>query len=153
MKKGRQEKILELITKYEIETQDELMEFLSQEGYSVTQATVSRDIRDLDLAKVAMPGGTYKYVVARVSKKNLKNSGPLGHAVSETVLSINCAQNIIVLKTTPGMAQAVAIAIDRIPDTEILGSVAGDDTILVVVPDADTAQVISARLKKLLSIG
>lgn len=153
MKKGRQEKILELITKYEIETQDELMEFLDQEGYTVTQATVSRDIRDLDLAKVAMPGGTYKYVVAHVTKRSVKNTGPLGHSISDTVLSITYAQNIIVVKTTPGMAQAVAIAIDKIPDTSILGNVAGDDTIFVVVPDADTAKTVSARLKKLLAIG
>ena len=68
MKKGRQEKILELITKFEIETQDELMEFLSEEGYQVTQATVSRDIRDLNLVKVALPGGSYKYVVSGVHR-------------------------------------------------------------------------------------
>ena len=153
MKKGRQEKILELITKYEIETQDELMEFLGEEGYTVTQATVSRDIRDLDLVKVAMPGGSYKYVVSGVSKKAKDQAGPLSHAVADTVLSIVCAQNIIVLKTTAGMAQAVAIVIDRIPDTEILGSVAGDDTIFVVVPDAETAQSVAARFRKLLSIG
>ena len=152
MKKGRQEKIIELITKYEIETQDELMEFLGEEGYMVTQATVSRDIRDLDLVKVAMPGGTYKYVVSNISKKSAKNVGPLGHAVADAVVSVTCAQNIVVLKTTPGMAQAVAIVIDRIPDTSILGSVAGDDTIIVVVPDADTAQSVAARMKKLLAV-
>lgn len=153
MKKGRQEKILELITKYEIETQDELMEFLGEEGYTVTQATVSRDIRDLDLVKVAMPGGSYKYVVSGVSKKSKAQSGPLSHAVVDTVISIVCAQNIIVLKTTAGMAQAVAIVIDRISDNDILGSVAGDDTIFVVVPDAETAQSVAARLRRLLSIG
>ena len=152
MKKGRQEKIIELITKYEIETQDELMEFLGEEGYMVTQATVSRDIRDLDLVKVAMPGGAYKYVVSNISKKNAKNVGPLGHAVADAVVSVSCAQNIIVLKTTPGMAQAVAIVIDRIPDTSILGSVAGDDTIIVVVPDSETAQSVAVRMKKLLAV-
>ena len=153
MKKGRQEKILELITKYEIETQDELIEFLGEEGYTVTQATISRDIRDLDLVKVAMPGGTYKYVVAHVSKKNAKSAGLLSHAVADTVLSLTCAQNIIVLRTTPGMAQAVALAIDRIPDMEILGSVAGDDTILVITPDAAIAETVAGRMRKLLSIG
>ena len=153
MKKGRQEKILELITKYEIETQDELIEFLGEEGYNVTQATVSRDIRDLDLVKVAMPGGAYKYVVSHVSKKSTKNAGLLSHAVIDTVLSITCAQNIIVLRTTAGMAQAVALAIDRLPDSEILGSVAGDDTIIVVTPDSAVAESVAARMKKLLSIG
>ena len=153
MKKGRQEKILELINKYEIETQDELIEFLGEEGYIVTQATVSRDIRDLDLVKVAMPGGSYKYVVSHVSHRGAKNAGPLAHAVSDTVLSIVCAQNLIVLKTTAGMAQAVAIAIDRIPDSEILGCVAGDDTILVVTHDSEMATRVSGRIKRLLSIG
>ena len=152
MKKGRQEKIIELITKYEIETQDELMEFLGEEGYVVTQATVSRDIRDLDLVKVAMPGGTYKYVVSHMSQKPVKNTSPLGHVISDTVLSVNFAQNIVVLKTTPGMAQAVATVIDRIPDTEILGCVAGDDTIIVVVPDAAVAESVTIRLKKLLVV-
>jgi transcriptional regulator of arginine metabolism len=153
MKKGRQEKILELINKYEIETQDELIEFLGEEGYIVTQATVSRDIRDLDLVKVAMPGGSYKYVVSHVSHRGAKNAGPLAHAVSDTVLSIVCAQNLIVLKTTAGMAQAVAIAIDRIPDSEILGCVAGDDTILVVTHDSEMATRVAGRIKRLLSIG
>lgn len=153
MKKGRQEKILELITKYEIETQDELIEFLGEEGYNVTQATISRDIRDLDLVKVAMPGGTYKYVVSHLSKKSAKNTGLLSHSVGDTVLSITCAQNIIVFRTTPGMAQAVALAIDRIPDGEILGCVAGDDTIIVVTPDANIAANVASRLKKMLSIG
>ncbi len=153
MKKGRQEKILELIEKYEIETQDELMEFLGEEGYMVTQATVSRDIRDLDLVKIAVPGGTYKYVVSGVSKKAGARLGPLSHAVADTVHSIICAQNTIVLKTAAGMAQAVAIAIDRIPDADILGCVAGDDTILVVTPDIDSAQAVASRLKKQLSIG
>ena len=153
MKKGRQEKILELINKYEIETQDELMEFLGEEGYIVTQATVSRDIRELDLVKVAMPGGSYKYVVTHVSRKGPKSVGPLAHSVADSVISVTCAQNIIVLKTAAGMAQAVAIAIDRIPDSEILGCVAGDDAIIVVTPDVDTAVNVAGRMKRLLSIG
>lgn len=153
MKKGRQEKILELISKYEIETQDELIEFLCEEGYNVTQATISRDIRDLDLVKVAMPDGAYKYVVSHVSGKSTRNAGLLSHTVVDTVLSITCAQNIIVLRTTPGMAQAVALAIDRIPDSDVLGSVAGDDTIIVVTTDTETAQTVAARMRKLLSVG
>ena len=151
MKKGRQEKILELITKYEIETQDELIEFLGEEGYNVTQATISRDIRDLELVKVAMNDGAYKYVVSHVSKKGPRQTGLLAHPVVDTILSINCAQNIIVVKTTPGMAQAVAISIDHIPDSDILGCVAGDDTIIIVTTDTDKALGVSVKLKKLLS--
>ena len=152
MKKGRQEKILELIAKYEIETQDELIDFLDQEGYNVTQATISRDIRDLDLVKVAMPDGAYKYVVSHVSSKGTRNTGLLSHSVVDTVLSITCAQNIIVLRTSPGMAQAVALAIDRIPDNDILGSVAGDDTIIVVTTSTEIAEHVAAKMRKLLSI-
>lgn len=150
MKKGRQDKILELIGKYEIETQDELMEFLGREGYSVTQATVSRDIRDLDLVKVALPEGRYKYVVSSVAGKVSVGAGVLSHAVVNTVYSIACAQNIVVLKTAAGMAQAVGLAIDRISDPLIVGSVAGDDTIIVVTSDNEGAQVVAARLKKQL---
>ena len=153
MKKGRQAKIIELIEKYEIETQDELMEFLGEEGYMVTQATVSRDIRDLDLVKVAMPGGSYKYVVSGVSKKQRGHASSFSNAIADTVLSIKCAQNMIVLKTSAGMAQAVALAIDRISDDDILGSVAGDDTIFVMTPDNDAAAGVASRLKKQLSIG
>ena len=150
MKKGRQEKIIELINKYEIETQDELIEFLGEEGYIVTQATVSRDIRDLDLVKVAMPGGSYKYVVSHVSHRGAKNAGPLAHAVSDTVLSIVCAQNMIVLRTTAGMAQAVASAVDALNMHSILGCVAGDDTIIMIVRSEAAAKDISARLHALL---
>ena len=153
MKKGRQEKILELISKYEIETQDELIEFLGEEGYTVTQATISRDIRDLDLVKVAMPDGAYKYVVSHVSQKSQKNTGMLSHNVMDSVLSVTCAQNIIVLRTMAGLAQAVAISVDRIPDSEILGCVAGDDTIIIVTHDAAVAENVAARMKKMLSIG
>ena len=152
MKKGRQEKILELITKFEIETQDELMEFLFEEGYQVTQATVSRDIRDLNLVKVALPGGSYKYVVSGVPKKSVSFSGAPNHSVTDAAHTVICAQNLIVIHTAPGMAQAVAISLERITDPLILGCVAGDDTILVVTPDNDSAEAVTARLKKYLSI-
>jgi transcriptional regulator of arginine metabolism len=153
MKSARHNLILEIIENKDIETQEDLADELMRRGVKVTQATVSRDIRDLDLVKVAMPGGSYKYVVSHVSHRGAKNAGPLAHAVSDTVLSIVCAQNLIVLKTTAGMAQAVAIAIDRIPDSEILGCVAGDDTILVVTHDSEMATRVAGRIKRLLSIG
>ncbi len=151
MKKHRQEKILELISKYEIETQDELIEFLSEEGYNVTQATISRDIRELDLVKVAMPGGSYKYVSSYLSKKNIKAMGLMPQAVADTVTSITCAQNIVVIRTSAGMAQAAALVIDRLPDDRVLGSVAGDDTVIVVTPDSETAQEVAMKLGRVLS--
>ena len=151
MKYKRHNEIIKIVSSYNIETQDELIEFLGEEGYNVTQATISRDIRDLDLVKVAMPDGAYKYVVSHVSRKNPRNTGLLGHSIVDTVVSITCAQNIIVLKTTPGMAQAVAISIDRINDSDILGCVAGDDTIFVATHDSETAQSVSNKIKRLLA--
>ncbi len=152
MKKGRQEKILELITKYEIETQDDLMDMLMIEGYKVTQATVSRDIRDLDLVKVATKDGAYKYVVSHVSKGAAGRISLLRNPIIDTVTDVKCAQNIVVVKTTPGMAQAVATFIDRTSDPSVLGSVAGDDTILLVTIDNDAAAETVEKLKGTLII-
>ncbi|MBR3879228.1 MAG: arginine repressor [Clostridia bacterium] len=152
MKKGRQEKIIELITKYEINTQDDLIDMLGVEGYKVTQATVSRDIRDLDLVKVATPGGSYKYVVSRLSKNGVGGVSLLRNPIVETVVNITAAQNIVVLKTTPGMAGAVATFIDRMPDSNILGSVAGDDTIIIVTPDNDAAVATAEKFKSVIAL-
>ena len=149
MKKGRQEKILELITKYEVETQDDLMDMLMIEGYKVTQATVSRDIRDLDLVKVATAGGTYKYVVSHISKAKTGSVGLLSSPIVNTVTGITCAQNIVVVKTTSGMAQAVATYIDRVQDSNIIGCVAGDDTIIVVTRSEEQSKTLIENLKKL----
>lgn len=151
MKKGRQEKIIELITKYEVETQDDLMEMLRLEGYMVTQATVSRDIRDLDLIKVATADGAYKYVVSHVSKAGA-NVNLLRNPIVDTVASVSCAQNIVVVRTAPGMAQAVAIHVDHMPESDVLGCVAGDDTIIIVTPDNNAAESTAERLKAAFSI-
>ena len=151
MKKGRQEKIIELITKFEVETQDDLMEMLRLEGYMVTQATVSRDIRDLDLIKVATADGAYKYVVSHVSKAGA-NVNLLRNPIVDTVVSVSCAQNIVVVRTAPGMAQAVAIHVDHMPESNVLGCVAGDDTIIIVTPDNNAAENTAERLKAAFSI-
>lgn len=151
MKKGRQEKILELITKHEIDTQDDLMDMLREEGYKVTQATVSRDIRDLNLVKVSTAKGSYKYVVSRTpSSDAISGVSLLKNSVADTVTAVNCANNIIVVKTTPGMAQAVATLVDRLPSGEILGCVAGDDTIIIVAVDNDAAASASEKLQRFL---
>ena len=152
MKKGRQEKILELITKYEIETQDDLIDMLRIDGYKVTQATVSRDIRDLDLVKVTTPDGAYKYVVSKTSSTGVGNVNTLKNPIVDTVISITCAQNLIVIKTNPGMAQAVGLFVDRMHDSEIIGCVAGDDTILIVTMDNDSCVSVSEKLRNILSL-
>lgn len=151
MKKGRQEKILELIRKYEVETQDDLIDMLRIDGYKVTQATISRDIRDLDLVKVATPDGAYKYVASRVSSVGAGNVSIMKNPIVDNVTSITCAQNIVVVKTTPGMAQALGIFVDRMHDDEIIGCVAGDDTIIIVTMDNGAALSVSEKLRSILS--
>ncbi len=151
MKKNRHLKIFELISKYEIDTQEELMEYLREEGFDVTQATVSRDMRELDIVKVTTGRGTYKYTSARNQAQKNKSSASLATALVDAVQSVNFAQNIIVIKTTPGMSSPVAVAIDNLPDTRILGCVSGDDTIIVVVTDIDTAYELGSKMRMLLS--
>lgn len=151
MKKNRHVKILELISKYEIETQDELLEHLKNEGFDVTQATVSRDIRELDIIKITTDRGTYKYTSSRAPQLQTKKSVYFASAVADAVQSINYAQNIIVIKTTPGMSSPVAVAIDNIAEPRILGCVAGDDTIIIVTTDGASAHEIGNKMRSLLS--
>ena len=143
MKSKRQDRIVRLITEHVIETQDELIEKLMQEGYSVTQATISRDIRELKISKILGEGGKYHYVLpeatADFAKKDLRNT------YMASVISVSCGENIVVIKTHPGLAQAVAAGIDGMHIPEILGCVAGDDTIVAVTQDAETAKRIADR--------
>ena len=151
MKKNRQMKVLEIISKHEVETQDELIELLKAEEYYVTQATISRDIRELDLIKISTPRGTYKYTVSSHAENEKKKTSHLGNALVSSLVSIDFANNIIVVKTVPGMSNAVAIEIERIHMPEMLGCVAGDDTVIMVMRNEGTAMDISARLRELLS--
>ncbi|MBR2020744.1 MAG: arginine repressor [Clostridia bacterium] len=131
MKKNRQEKMLELISDYEIETQDELIERLRAHGYNVTQATVSRDIRALKISKMTTGKGTYRYVLPG-GQSDLTGSMNFGSTLTDSIVSVDYALNTVVLKTYSGMAQAVAVGIDGMHQPQILGCVAGDDTILIV---------------------
>ena len=128
MKIRRQTKILELIKKYEIETQDELSAYLEQEGFQVTQATVSRDIRELKLTKVALGHGRQKYVALLETNEDM--SQKYERIFRDGFISMDIAQNILVIKTVSGMAMAVAAALDALQIHEIVGSIAGDDTIM-----------------------
>ena len=148
MKKDRHIKILELIEQYEIETQDELIDHLERSGYSVTQATVSRDIRDLKLTKISTQRGTYRYVLPAKHDRHIDFK--FNPAFVESILKVSVAQNIIVLKTYSGMAQPVAIGIDKLSISEMLGCVAGDDTIMVVMQDSSSASDIADRIKELI---
>ena len=148
MKRNRQEKMLELISRYEIDTQDELIARLRECGFDVTQATVSRDIRELKISKMMTGKGTYRYVLP---KQTASGSGQkFSTALIDSIVSVDSACNIVVIKTYPGLASAVATGIDAINMVEILGSIAGDDTIMVVVRDEESAEEIADKLKNMI---
>ena len=139
MKSGRHEAILELISKYDIQTQDELIEKLSEQGFDVTQATVSRDIRELKLVKESGKDGKVRYAL---TAKRDAQSPKFNSALTESIIRVDYAGNLIVVKTYPGLANAVATCIDSVRLPEIIGCVAGDDAILVVVKtEADAASI------------
>ena len=148
MKKNRHEKMLELISRYEIDKQDELIARLREHGYDVTQATVSRDIRELKISKMTTGKGTYRYVLP----KQIESSGGMkfSAALIDSIVSVDYACNIVVLKTYPGLAQAVAVAIDSMNLHQVLGCVAGDDAIMAVARDEDAAAAIADRIHDLL---
>lgn len=148
MKTKRQTKMLELIKKHDIETQEELSDYLQKEGYQVTQATVSRDIRELKLTKVAMSNGRQKY--AALTEANEDLSEKYTRVFRDAFVSMDMAQNILVIKTVSGMAMAVAAAIDAMHLHEIVGCVAGDDTIMCAVRSVDDTIAVMSRLRKLV---
>ena len=146
MKGTRQQKILEIIESRNIGTQEELISCLLDCGFSVTQTTISRDIRQLKLVKTLSSDGTYKYAVPGV-KRAEPGSRVLGAAISDSVTSVEAAQNIVVVKTLPGMANAVAVCIESLDHVHIVGSVAGDDTVLLVMRDNESAREIETKLR------
>ena len=148
MKTKRQSKMLELIKKHDIETQEELSDYLQKEGYQVTQATVSRDIRELKLTKVAMSNGRQKYVTLTEGTEDL--SEKYTRVFHDGFVSMDMAQNILVIKTVSGMAMAVAAAIDAMHLHEIVGCIAGDDTIMCAVRSVDDTVAVMSRLRKLV---
>ena len=148
MKTKRQAKMLELIKKNDIETQEELSDYLEKEGYQVTQATVSRDIRELKLTKVAMSNGRQKYVALMESGEDM--SEKYKRVFRDGFVSMDIAQNILVIKTVSGMAMAVAAALDAMHLHEIVGSIAGDDTIMCAIRSVDDTIEVLRRLRKIV---
>lgn len=148
MKVNRHAKIIELINKYHIETQEELAEYLNREGFKVTQATVSRDIRDLKLTKIPSENGKQRYALhqhheSAMSEKYIR-------VLREGYLSMDMAQNILVIKTVSGMAMAVAAALDAIHFGEIVGCIAGDDTIMCAIRSVDDTIIVMEKIKKMV---
>ena len=138
MKNKRQEKILEFIKAENIDTQDGLLRKLKECGFKVTQATVSRDIKELKLIKVSTGDGGYKY--AARDESDPKQSVKYLNIIRETIISLKCANNIIVVKTFTGMAQAACAAIDSLYHNRIIGSIAGDDTIFIALDNNEVAR-------------
>lgn len=150
MKQSRQGKILEIIAENTIETQEQLIEKLNEAGYNVTQATVSRDIRELRLMKISCGFGVYKYVVS--NQETHSHSAKYLNILRETITSIEHAGNLVVVKTYAGMAQAAAAALDSMSWTEIIGSIAGDDTIMIVLRSGETARSFASELSGLINL-
>lgn len=147
MKVDRHSKIVELIGKYQIETQEELAEYLKKAGYHVTQATVSRDIRELKLTKAPGKNGRQCYAVMQ----HQKDFGEKYIRIfRDCYVSMDMAQNILVIKTVAGMAMAVCAALDAMKWTEIVGSIAGDDTIMCAVRSVQETVEVMGRLRKIV---
>lgn len=145
----RQAKILEIIEKEEIETQDELSSRLTELGYTATQATISRDIKDLRLVKVLAASGKYKYVEAG-RREDTGISGRLKTIFRESVTSFEQAQNLVVIKTMPGLAPAACSALDSIRIESVVGTIAGDDTAFLALKDAAAAEELIHTIRELL---
>ena len=148
MKTRRQAKILELIQRNDVETQEELSAYLVREGFQVTQATVSRDIRELKLTKIAMDNGKQKYAVITDADSGMM--GKYARVLREGFISMDLAKNIVVIKTVSGMAGAVCAAIDAMKFQEMVGSIAGDDTIICIIRDDEEAVKIMKKLRKIV---
>lgn len=148
MKKNRQTRILELINKYPINKQEELLQKLREDGYEVTQSTISRDIKNLNLTKGLGADGIYRYQAPQVNHQSSKNY--FVTLFSNSVLSIDIAQNIVVIKTSSGTANAVCATLDAMSYEGIAGTLAGDDTIFVACKDDKYAQRYLHEFKDLI---
>ena len=148
MKVNRHAKIVELVNKYHIETQEELADLLNQEGYKVTQATVSRDIRNLKLTKVQTEVGRQKYAVLQQSENKLTEK--YNRILRDGFVSMDAAQNILVIKTVSGMAMAVAAAIDDMNWHEVVGCIAGDDTIMCAIRTIEDVELVMEKFRAIV---
>ena len=140
--------MVDLINRYDIETQEELAAYLRKEGFEVTQATVSRDIRELHLSKIAAGNGKQKYII--LQNETTRLSDKYIRVLRDGFVSMDMAQNILVIKTVQGMAMAVAAAVDAMHFPEIVGCIAGDDTIFAAVRSVDDTRVVMQKLDEII---
>jgi len=150
MKRNRHGKIVELIEKFDIETQEDLATKLKDSGFQVTQATVSRDIRELKLSKVSGGNGKQKYIILKQDNGYL--SDKYIRVLHDGFVSMDMAQNILVIKTVAGMAMAVAAALDAMKFSEIVGCIAGDDTIMAAVRSVDDTVALMDKIHDMIGI-
>lgn len=150
MKNQRQTKILEIISTRDIETQEQLLKELQDAGFHSTQATISRDIKELRVLKELTALGTYRYTTAARETSGAFSS-KLNTIFRESVISYDYAQNIVVIKTLPSLAPAAGRAIDAMNMSVVVGTLAGDDTLLIIMREVQAAVGFCAELKKLLS--
>ena len=149
MKIGRHAKIIDLINRYDIETQEELAKYLKEEGFRVTQATISRDIRELKLTKISVSSGRQKYAVMQ--------SGPAGmnekylRVLQDGFLTVDVAGNLLVIRTVSGVAMAVAAALDAMNWSEVAGCIAGDDAIFCAVHKPEDAPAVMENIRRVVS--
>ena len=149
MKNQRQAKILEIIAERDIETQEELLTALQACGFNCTQATISRDIKELRIVKELDARGTYRYSAAR-SDTGATFSAKLNTIFRECVTGFDSAQNMVVIKTLPGLGQAAAMAIDAMRAVDVVGTLGGDDTVFVVMRDTESAERFSRQAHDIL---
>ena len=148
MKYKRHNKIIEIITEYDIDTQDELISRLRESGFDVTQATVSRDLKELKLTKVQTARGTYRYAIGQVRQS--VGSVKLNNAMADSITEVKYSLNNVVIKTYPGLAAAVAFAVDTLNMPSILGCVAGDDTVIIVTATESASAELSEKITELM---
>ncbi len=148
VKKKRQDRIIELIGRHEIETQEELADRLCEAGYQVTQATVSRDIRELKLSKIPVGKGRQKYIAFTRDESHLGDK--YIRVLKEGYVSMAPAQNLVVMKTVSGMAMAVAAAVDALKIEEIVGCIAGDNTIMMATGSEAAALAVMDKIERMI---
>jgi len=150
MKIDRQSVIMDIINQRDIETQNQLLEALAERGIKSTQATLSRDIRDLKLIKEASPNGGSRYAAAPSKESNENVEAKLRTILKESMLSYDIGQNLIVIKTLPGLAMAAGSALDSMKIEGLIGTIAGDDTALLIMRDNTLAQELYSEIKNIL---
>ncbi len=149
MKSQRQAKIMEIISNRNIETQEQLLQELHNAGFRSTQATISRDIKDLHIVKELTSFGTYRYTVA-TSEVTGTFSGRLNTIFRECITNFDYAQNMVVIRTLPGLASAAASAVDAMSLSVVMGTLAGDDTVFIVMRDMNAAAAFCGEIQNLL---